>query len=67
MDGGATQGAGSTARELADRGQPRCAGPAGPRHGRRSNAGAGAALERQGHNPFNMPALTRIFLQKFEL
>jgi hypothetical protein len=58
---------GSTARGSADRGQPRRAGPAGPRHGRHANAGAGAALERQGHNPFNLPTLTGIFLQKFEL
>jgi hypothetical protein len=55
---------GATARELADRGRPRRAGPARPRRGRRANADVGAALERQGQNQFSLPVLTEIFSPK---
>jgi hypothetical protein len=66
-EGGAAQGGGSTVCGPADRGRPRRAGPVGPRRDRRANAGVGAALECLGQNQFSLPALTGIFLQKFEL
>jgi hypothetical protein len=62
--GGAAQGAGSTVRGPADRGQPRRAGPVGPCHERRANAGASTALERQGQNSSNWHALTLFFSKK---
>jgi hypothetical protein len=46
VDGGVAQGAGSMVRGPADRGQPRCAGPAGPRRERRATPARARALER---------------------